>query len=448
MANIGRNAPCPCGSGKKYKKCCLPGTFQEIAKEESIEKKLVDNLIQFIGKHYRHVIDDARSVFWDDFAPREHLDQVGLDLADMNFWEWLIFDYMVEDADDKTIVELYMEHNKKLSLDEHKVLTMMKNSVISLYEVQEVMPEKGILLKDLLLGGEYDVREKMATRSIDRWDIFAARLLHVDNKYIMSGCVYPYAIRAKEGILADIKSNYEDFRQDYPDAAMDEYLKQNSEDFNFYWYELLQNTTPMALYTSSGEPLVFAEAVFDLHDKDAVLAGLPKIKGIELEGDNFIWFDKRDKEGNATVLGWITVHDNQLTLRCNSQKGCERGKALLLAKMSGFLSHVGDTYRDPMEAMKSATAESKERAADKLPLEVQQELYTEFIMKHYEKWLNEHIPALGGMTPLQAVMTEEGRERVMDLLKSIENIEERNKKRGRPYCEMSWLWDRLGLKKE
>lgn len=22
MAAIGRNAPCPCGSGKKYKKCC------------------------------------------------------------------------------------------------------------------------------------------------------------------------------------------------------------------------------------------------------------------------------------------------------------------------------------------------------------------------------------------------------------------------------------------
>lgn len=27
MAKIGRNAPCPCGSGKKYKKCCLP--FQD-----------------------------------------------------------------------------------------------------------------------------------------------------------------------------------------------------------------------------------------------------------------------------------------------------------------------------------------------------------------------------------------------------------------------------------
>lgn len=24
MVKIGRNAPCPCGSGKKYKRCCLP----------------------------------------------------------------------------------------------------------------------------------------------------------------------------------------------------------------------------------------------------------------------------------------------------------------------------------------------------------------------------------------------------------------------------------------
>ena len=25
MAKVGRNAPCPCGSGKKYKKCCGRG---------------------------------------------------------------------------------------------------------------------------------------------------------------------------------------------------------------------------------------------------------------------------------------------------------------------------------------------------------------------------------------------------------------------------------------
>jgi len=24
LRDVGRNDPCPCGSGKKYKKCCLP----------------------------------------------------------------------------------------------------------------------------------------------------------------------------------------------------------------------------------------------------------------------------------------------------------------------------------------------------------------------------------------------------------------------------------------
>src|SRR6266571_774139 len=32
MAKPGRNDPCPCGSGKKYKKCCLP-------KDEAIERE-------------------------------------------------------------------------------------------------------------------------------------------------------------------------------------------------------------------------------------------------------------------------------------------------------------------------------------------------------------------------------------------------------------------------
>ena len=32
MAKIGRNAPCPCGSGEKYKKCCL---LQQDGKQQS-----------------------------------------------------------------------------------------------------------------------------------------------------------------------------------------------------------------------------------------------------------------------------------------------------------------------------------------------------------------------------------------------------------------------------
>ncbi|MFN3486913.1 MAG: SEC-C metal-binding domain-containing protein, partial [Planctomycetota bacterium] len=34
---IGRNQPCPCGSGKKYKKCCLPKDEEAAVLEADLE---------------------------------------------------------------------------------------------------------------------------------------------------------------------------------------------------------------------------------------------------------------------------------------------------------------------------------------------------------------------------------------------------------------------------
>jgi tetratricopeptide (TPR) repeat protein len=50
MATVGRNAPCPCGSGKKYKKCCAgqPAQTQalpaELARESDVLKQRLAEL--------------------------------------------------------------------------------------------------------------------------------------------------------------------------------------------------------------------------------------------------------------------------------------------------------------------------------------------------------------------------------------------------------------------
>ena len=232
MSTFGRNDPCPCGSGKKYKKCCLSKTYTEVGKEDSIRERLVQELIAFLQKNYKHKIEDAHFIFWDEFNPNEYLEGTSFDIAYQNFMEWIVFDYLIDEDNNKTLIDLYMENNRKLSLDEHKVLTMMKNSAISLYEVQEVFPEKGLLLKDLLMGGEYDVREKLATRSVRKSDIFATRLQLVDGSYIMSGAVYPYHLKLKDRILNDIQGEFEDYKIDYPDASMD-FVKSQHTSFCF-----------------------------------------------------------------------------------------------------------------------------------------------------------------------------------------------------------------------
>lgn len=53
LNKVGRNAPCPCGSGKKYKKCCLP-------KEVKIEAELSNNILSELNYKiaYEPIDDD------------------------------------------------------------------------------------------------------------------------------------------------------------------------------------------------------------------------------------------------------------------------------------------------------------------------------------------------------------------------------------------------------
>jgi hypothetical protein len=264
----------------------------------------------------------------------------------------------------------------------------------------------------------------------------------------MSGSVYPYPIKEKDRILTDLHDEYEACQQDCPGVTMEEFLKKNGDIFNFFWYDLVQNPAPIILHTTTGEPMLFSEAIFEVKDKEAVLSGLSKIKGFEEDEDKFIWLDEGKNEESATILGWIEIQENRLILKCNSKKRLEKGKKLIIKALSEALIHKIDTFQDPMEAVKSYKEVPSEIPENEIPIEVQQELYTEFMQKHFVKWLREKLPALNGRTPLHAVKTEEGRKKVIDLLKMFENNEEHNKRENRPHYDISWLWERLGLERE
>ncbi|MBM4147087.1 MAG: DUF2384 domain-containing protein, partial [Nitrospira sp.] len=289
------------------------------------------------------------------------------------------------------------------------------------------------------------------TRSVRKWDIFAARLLLVDGQYIMSGSVFPYSIRMKQNILDDIIDEYREYQEEFPDGTMDIFLKESGDIFNFHWYFPIQNPPPpLNLHTSSGEPMLFSKALFEIKDKDAVRTGLAKIKGFEQnqDEDDYIWYDKRDNDGDAIVLGRVEIKQDKLIFECPSKQRLEKGKKLILKALSDAVVHKIDTFQDPIEAMKSYKESSTDVPANELPMDIQQQVYVQFMQKHSEKWLGEKIPALNGKTPMQAVKTEDGRKKVIELLKSIENSEEHNKKHGKPFYDISWMWERLKIERE
>jgi len=441
MPETGRNDPCPCGSGLKYKKCCMFKDQPNVGPQEMARSKLVADLLAFTDRKYKSILPEAYDVFWNGEHPEKSLSKDYDDFTDINFNEWLMIDFPAIATSGETIVELFLKSGKNLSETEKVVLNLFRESVISLFEVQEVMPEKGLVLKDLLLGGEYQVWEKSATRSLVKWDIFASRLMMIDGQYILNASVYPYLVKRKQELLTAIKGEYDFYCAHVGERSWKEFLKANATIFNRLWYDRGADYRP-GIRTTTGEPLIFSKAVFEIRDRDQALEKLRTVKKLSFDSKNQItWLDNPEEEG-STVLGTIQIKGKTLILECMSKKRLEQGKKMIREALVGLAVYKTDTFKDPYEVMaKPKPAKIKSG----IPPEIERQVLDKFMREHMEKWIDEKIPALDNQTPRECVATEAGRKRVTELLKSFENLEEHKRKNGEHFYDLSWVWSKLGL---
>ncbi|MBF0556718.1 MAG: DUF2384 domain-containing protein [Nitrospirae bacterium] len=193
---------------------------------------------------------------------------------------------------------------------------------------------------------------------------------------------------------------------------------------------------------------MFSKAIFEINNQDAVLPGLTTIKEFEQNPDDFTSLDERTKDSNAIAFGRVEIQGDKLILECTSKERLMRGKNLILNALQDAVIHKIDTFQEPMEAIKAYKEKSPQATEDDLPMDVQQQLYSQFMDNHYEKWFNDRIPALDNKTPVEAIKTEEGKRKVIELLKLYENVEELKKKKASPYYDIAWIWQRLGIEKE
>jgi hypothetical protein len=120
----GRNHPCPCGSGKKFKKCCLnkaaaPSHELYYRRLSRAHDRLVDRLVSHAGRIFG---SESIHVAMHDFLlwPEED-DEVSeeiLDRAGPLFWPWYVFNWEYIPLDggpelpgptSRTVAELYVE---------------------------------------------------------------------------------------------------------------------------------------------------------------------------------------------------------------------------------------------------------------------------------------------------------------------------------------------------
>jgi hypothetical protein len=360
------------------------------------------------------------------------------DTGKAQFLEWLIYDFVAPRLG-RTLIEEFLARNRvQLTARECDLLERWSRSRYSLFEVQRVEPEKGIEIQDLLTGEVVFAHDVSASRQSARWDCLLIRIEEADGRMELSGVGLnvPRAQsgRLREWILSDQKSS---------GLPWPGYLRANSHRLRSKALELgEQAASSLKVVSAEGDPLVFSRAIFKVLDDAALMRALESSDVLECRDPAEGWFDWYEKPGEQDsprrVLGSLRVEGGRLVLETNSRERLVRGRELVESLAGAVLSHLGDEFTG-LEAAMRKTKHSGPKPVSGIPPEIERELIQEVMAEHYRTWPDTPLPALEGKTPRQAVATSAGRAQVADLLKFIENGEERNRSEGRAWFDISEL---------
>ncbi len=210
-----------------------------MGKEAKQLKELFNDIIDYIRINHTEAIDKAYTYFWDGETPDEFLSGGALMLGFHNFEDWLVFDHKINEEGD-TYIDLFIRDTKDLDDQAVALLHRAKDSVMSLYEVTSVAKDKRVLLKDILLDREAELKEKALTQSLKKGELFATRLFRLDNRDVMSACVYPYTAGQKKKVLAYVDKQFKRYIKNVnPDGTMHDYLKAYGDVFNLIWMNFI-----------------------------------------------------------------------------------------------------------------------------------------------------------------------------------------------------------------
>jgi hypothetical protein len=242
MPKVGRNDPCPCGSGKKYKHCHLP--IEEAAQAEQLRlRRSVDTLMPKIieaAQAQADAIPAAFERFWNGKYAVEQMDELD-DIEGRGaerFLTWFAFDYPL--ADGATLVERLATQGDGLELtdDESRLLEGWGGARLRPYVVGDVAKGQGIRARDLLDESEREIEDHNASRRIEPNEVLMAHLLPAGKYYYIGGAAAHLTEDTREKLLEFAALHLEAFQRDHPGATWADLLREKSEVLNHFVMQL------------------------------------------------------------------------------------------------------------------------------------------------------------------------------------------------------------------
>ena len=446
MKTIGRNDPCPCGSGKKYKKCCMLkedianlGTFR-YEKNLAVRSSAVDKMLKLadgrIGISQRDVL-----LFLTDSSifDGRNIDPFSGTREDAFIFQYLlnsllVYAYPVGSSDDWLWKHCLDKYRNRFSGEEVLFLQSLINFTGGFFQIKEINPsEYSIVAEDIFTLKTYKIMDRGMSSNIVKHDIFAGLLIPYDkDSYALEGgspIVFPpikkdYIKEAADSFFVLSKSKLRGEINEKLSRFLNLYLVNIYRIVLDYYYITLE-TPPPKIMTTDKEEIVFSKTFYKLSDMQEVKSKLLAEEGFTIRGETnkettISWHNKKD-----TILGTAYLSSRKLRFETNSSERLEKWKSIIKNIPVEFVSTESTDLQSMMEE-RSNNPDFKDNnpgksGMDNIPEEALRDIALDYWNKYYNEWPDIEIPLLGNKTPREAIKTDEGKQKVIDLIDDYEN---------------------------
>lgn len=457
---VGRNDPCPCGSGRKYKHCCLrvapASDGSPWSRQREASDRLTGDMQDFASRKFGSVIGDA----WEDFnqtalpPPYEkNQDEVQI------FLPYFLFEWDPERPARRRggqmrgglVGRSYLEKaGSRLSELEALIFNQATTQPVSFYEVHRCEPGGSLVLRDILIGGETTVVERSASQMLRPGDIAYAQIWRLPEVATL-GRLAPIPIPPRNkaeivGFRAKLRKKIAKQNRELDAADLVRY----AEEIRTQYLNVRDALRlPPRLCNTDGDPILFHTMTFRIGSAHAAFEALSSLAwgsskeelldNAELDADGTLrsveieWTKKGNRKFKTwenTILGRIRISGRSLIAEVNSQNRATRLRQEIEQRLGILAVHQSTVTQTPEDLMKdrelqkAAGRSASEMRNMLLDPEVREQAET-LMQKQVESWVYQKIPALGGRAPIEAVADPDGKEIVEGLLLDWERQNER-----------------------
>jgi tetratricopeptide (TPR) repeat protein len=384
--DVGRNDPCWCGSGRKYKKCHL---HRERLSLDERAGWLYQKAGMFLtdGPWRAEVADVARERVEFADSPHRLLDA----LADPLVTDAVLFE-------GGGFAEFVAARGALLPEDERLLAEQWLLVDRSVFEVEQVRHGEGLTVRDVRTGDVHQVRERTASRQMKVGALICARIVPAGDTTQIFGGIEPVELHERDELISLL-----DAKPDPVDLV------------SF----LTRRFAPPALRNTEGDPLVLCEVILRTGDPAALVAELDETYARDANADTPQWSEHLT---DGPVRATLRLDGADLTVHTNSEARLDRVLGTL-RKLGPTLTVVEESRQPARNTREAAAVTPGAQSGAVEPLDPADPevaaVLDRFVRDYERKWLDEPIPVLAGHTPRQAAADPTRRDDLIRLLGSF-----------------------------